>query len=289
MRNARKAAVARAAMAAFAPLGNLFVELGVSCPEAESLLRSVLVHGAFSRERGTEEKSVSLSRIALLTGVHRNEVKRILAAPPGIDPSREVRRHRGNRILSAWYSDPDYTNPDGEPKELDVQSERRRSVSFWSLVAQYAPGVWPRLILDELVRVGAVEKTPDERLKVKMQSYGVTGVEIEAIEDLGNRAKDLLETLIFNLQNPGSPRMCETVLTLDADPKWLPVLRSTIRRRTQTLLTGLDPELNSPRTSRKIRSDPSVRIGLTVFSFEGPAAEESEYAGKKTKRKKKPA
>jgi len=289
MRNARKAAVARAAMAAFAPLGNLFVELGVSCPEAESLLRSVLVHGAFQRGCSAEGKSVSLSRIALLTGVHRNEVKRILSAPPGIDPSREVRRHRGNRILSAWYSDPDYTNPDGEPKELEAQNKRRRSVSFWSLVEQYAPGVWPRLILDELIRVGAVETTAEGRLKVKMQSYGVTGFEIEAIEDLGNRAKDLLETLIYNLQNPSSARMCETVLTLDADPKWLPVLRSTIRRRTQTLLTGLDPELNSPRTSRKMRSDPSARIGVTVFSFEGVATEESEHAGKKSKRKKKPA
>jgi hypothetical protein len=286
MRNARKAAVARAAMAAFAPLGNLFVELGVSCPEAESLLRSVLVHGAYERAREAGEKSVSLSRIALLTGVHRNEVKRILSAPPGIDPSREVRRHRGNRILSAWFSDPDYTSPDGEPKELDVQSERKRSVSFWNLVEKYAPGVWPRLILDELIRVGAVEEIGEDRLKVKMQSYGVTGVEIEAIEDLGNRAKDLLETLIHNLQNPEMARLCETVLTLDADPKWLPVLRSTIKRRAQTLLTGLDPELNSPRTSRKMRSDPSVRIGVTVFSFEAAATEDSEYAGKKTKRNK---
>jgi hypothetical protein len=286
MRNARKAAVARAAMAAFAPLGNLFVELGVSCPEAESLLRSVLVHGAYQRERKAGEKSVSLSRIALLTGVHRNEVKRILGAPPGIDPSREVRRHRGNRILSAWFSDPDYTSPDGEPKELDLQSERKRSVSFWSLVEKYAPGVWPRLILDELTRVGAVEEIGEDRLKVKMQSYGVTGFEIEAIEDLGNRAKDLLETLIHNLQNPETARLCETVLTLDADPKWLPVLRSTIKRRAQTLLTGLDPELNSPRTSRKMRSDPSVRIGVTVFSFEATATEDSKYAGKKAKRKK---
>src|ERR1700722_1114997 len=151
MRNARKAAVARAAMAAFAPLGNLFVELGVSCPEAESLLRSVLVHGAFSRERGTGEKAVSLSRIALLTGVHRNEVKRILSQPPGIDPSREVRRHRGNRILGAWYTDPDYTDTEGDPKDLEIQSERRRAVTFWSLVEKYAPGVWPRLILDELI------------------------------------------------------------------------------------------------------------------------------------------
>src|SRR3984957_12510523 len=172
MRNARKAAVARAAMAAFAPLGNLFVELGVSSPEAESLLRSVLVHGAFQRERESGDQAVSLSRIALLTGVHRNEVKRILSTPPGIDPGREARRHRGNRILAAWHTDPDYTSPDGKPKELDLKHTRRRGVSFWALVKHYAPGVWPRMILDELLRVGAVEQVSEQRLKVLVQSYG---------------------------------------------------------------------------------------------------------------------
>jgi hypothetical protein len=153
------------------------------------------------------------------------------------------------------------------------------------LVKRYAPGVWPRLILDELLRVGAVEKVGDQRLKVKMQSYGTAGFEVEAIEDLGNRAKDLLETLVHNLQDPSSARLCETVLTLDLDPKWLPVLRNTIRRRSQAFLSPLGDELNSPRTARASRSEPAVRIGLTVFSFEGPATEGPDDAKKKGKRK----
>jgi hypothetical protein len=286
MRNARKGAVARAAMAAFAPLGNLFVELGISCPEAESLLRSVLVHGAHERERKSAEQTVSLSRIALLTGVHRNEVKRILSTPPGIDPGREVRRHRGNRILAAWYADPDYTNTDGEPKVLELKATRRRAVSFSSLVKRYAPGVWPRLILDELLRVGAVEEISEERLKVKMQSYGVAGLEIEAIEDLGHRARDLLQTLVHNLQNPKTPRMCETRLTLDADPKWLAVLRATMQRSTQAFLVGIDETLNNPRTSRAVRSEGSTRIGVTVYTFEGAAPEGTAYEAKERKRKR---
>jgi len=195
-----------------------------------------------------------------------------------------VRRHRGNRILAAWYADPDYTNPDGEPKALEIKTTRRRAVSFWSLVKRYAPGVWPRLILDELLRVGAVEEIADEKLRVKMQSYGTAGLEIEAIEDLGDRARDLLETLVHNLQNPSSLRVCETVLTLDADPKWLPVLRNSARRRTKAFLSGLSEEINSPRTSRAAPSDPGARIGITVYSFENPAPEGPDDARKKSKR-----
>jgi hypothetical protein len=286
MRDPRKSAVAHAAMAAFAPLGDLFVKLGVSCPEGESLLRSAMVHGAFDRERAASEKSVSLSRIALLTGVHRNEVKRILSTAPGIDPGREVRRHRGNRILAAWHADPDYTNPDGQPKELDLKTTRRRGVSFWALVNRYAPGVWPRLILDELIRVGAVEQVSEQRLKVRMQSYGVAGFDADAIEDLGQRARDLLETLVHNLLNPSSARWCETVLTVDADPKYLPVIRNSIKRRSQSYLSSLTEELNNPRTSRSSRSKPAVRIGVTVYSFEGAVSEGPVNEQKEGKRKK---
>jgi uncharacterized protein DUF6502 len=276
MRDPRKAALARAAMAAFAPLGALFVELGISSPEAESLLRSVLVHGAFERTPKVDGKPVNLSRIALLTGVHRNEVKRILSSPPGIDPGREVRRHRANRVLAAWYSDPDYTNPDGEPKELELRTRRRHGVSFWSLVSQCAPGVWPTMILDELVRVGAVEQTEDSRLRVRMRSYAVAGLDIEAIEELGRRARDLLQTLVHNLQHPELARVCETVLTVDADARWLPVLRNTLQRRSRTFTAALSEELNSQRTSRASQKDPGARIGLTVYSFEDAAPAPAE-------------
>src|SRR5688572_30451079 len=90
MQNPRKAAVATAAMAAFEPLASLLVEHGISTPEAESLLRSVIVHAVYRRESNGGGGKVSLSRIALLTGVHRNEVKRILSVPPRIDPEREA-------------------------------------------------------------------------------------------------------------------------------------------------------------------------------------------------------
>ncbi len=286
MRDPRKSAVAQAAMSAFAPLGDLFIKLGVSCPEAESLLRSAMVHGAFERERAGGEESVNLSRIALLTGVHRNEVKRILSAAPGIDPGREARRHRGNRILAAWHTDPDYTSPDGTPRELDLKNTRRRGVSFWGLVKRYAPGVWPKMILDELLRVGAVEHVSEQRLKVLMQAYGVAGFDADAIEDLGNRAKDLLETLVYNLLHPSASRVCETVLSIDADPKFLPLLRNSIQRRTQPYLSGLVEELNNPRTSRSSRSESSTRIGVTVYSFESASAEGPVHEQKEGKRKK---
>jgi Family of unknown function (DUF6502) len=281
MHNPRKAAITRAAMAMFEPLGRLFVELGVSSPEAESLLRSVLVHAAFRRESGGNGKRVNLSRIALLAGVHRNEVKRILSAPPRIDPAREARQHRANRILSGWYTDPDYIDAEGQPKDLNVKSKSRKAESFWALVNRYAPGVWPRLVLKEFIRIGAVQELPNQRLKVRMHSYGVVGPHAGAIDELGRRARDLLETLVHNLINPDQSRICATALALDVDPKWLPVLRNMLGRRTRAFLSATDTDLNSQRVQRTANSTAKARLGITIFSFEGLTHDGREKKGRK--------
>jgi Family of unknown function (DUF6502) len=281
-----KAAVARAAMALFEPLAHLFVEFGMTSPEAESLLRSVLVHAVASRT--DRDKPMTQSRTALLSGVHRNEVRRILDAPPGIDPGREMRRHRANRILAAWHDDPKYTDDEGLPKDLDLKPEKSRRkkqarpenrqksrkknpIHFWGLVQKYAPGVWPQLILDELLGVGAVRQLENGKLKVQMRSYGVCGVQLEAIEEIGHRVRDLLGTLIHNLKEPSIPRLCETVFALDVDPKWLPVLRGILQQRTRAFLTGVAADLNNQRAQRSAddRSKSDVhRVGVTVYSIE---------------------
>ena len=283
-------------MALFEPLAHLFVEFGMTSPEAESLLRSVLVHAVAARTDG--EKPMTLSRTALLSGVHRNEVRRILDAPPGIDPGREMRRHRANRILAAWHDDPKYTDAEGRPKDLDVKPPRKKrrkkwqksqqksqetgnksQVHFWGLVQKYAPGVWPQLILDELLGVEAVRQLENKKLKVQMRSYGTSGVELEAIEEIGHRVRDLLGTLIHNMKEPSIPRLCETVFALDVDPKWLPVLRETLQQRARAFLTGVAADLNNQRVQRggaddRSRSDVH-RVGVTVYSIEKMESVES--------------
>jgi hypothetical protein len=221
----------------------------------------------------------------LLAGVHRNEVKRILSAPPRIDPGREARQHRANRILSGWHTDPDYTDAEGQPKDLDIKSKKRNAECFWSLVNRYAPGVWPRLVLNEFIRIGAVQELPNQRLKVRMRSYDVVGLQAGAIDELGRRARDLLETLVHNLINPDHSRICATALALDVDPKWLPLLRNMLERRTRAFLAAADEDLNSQKAQRTTQLAAKARIGLTIFSFEGLTHNDRETKGRNKRRR----
>src|ERR1700691_1687927 len=127
-----RTAIARAAMAAAEPLVELLLELGVTSPEAESLLRGVFVHKTREwlarQSEGTTEPSDA--RVSLVTGVHRNFVRRILAEPPKIADGREQKSNRANRLLQAWYSDPIYLDTSGKPRDLPEKGGRP---SFQSL------------------------------------------------------------------------------------------------------------------------------------------------------------
>lgn len=252
--------------AVFEPLARLLIEHGVSSPEAESLLRAVCVHQAAKAEAG-RRKRPNVSRIALVTGVDRGEVARILEGPPGAGPAVENRRNRANRVLAAWHSDPNFLDTEG-PLVLPIKHGDRTRASFWTLVNRHAPGVYPGLILSELCRVGAAEKVSDDRVRVRMRQYKAKEFSDRRLSEMGLRARDLLLTMLTNATDAKWPRICRVVETLSIDSRFLPLIRKMLADRSEALLSGVREELRSSRWRRMNSASPRVRIGLTVFSHE---------------------
>jgi Family of unknown function (DUF6502) len=268
MAPAGKAALARAAMAAVEPLVELFLELGITSPEAESLLRSAYVHKArqwLTRSAG-ERSAPSDVRVSLVTGVHRNFVRSILEQPPRIAAAREQKGHRANRLLEGWHSDPKYLDSSGKPRDL---SERDQEPSFHSLALTYVPGAAPSMVLEELRRAGLVQMLSEHRVRVRSRSFRLQGLNATNIDELGNRAHELLETLTHNLRQPEARLFCESMASIDVDASRVPFVRDLIARRAGNFLAAMEQELAvEVGGARPRRSDRRVRIGLTAIHTE---------------------
>lgn len=264
--NPTKVGALAAAEAAFSPLAQLLLECGITSPEAESLLRAVFVHEAIGigRSRG---KKPNASRIALLTGLDRAEVARILKDAPRVQPWIEMRRNRVNRVLAGWHLDRDFF-AGSRPAILHIKQARPRRRTFWTLANRYAPGVYPGLILSELVRMGVVEKLTDGRVHVLTRRHRRAEFGNKTLSDLGARIRDLLQTTLNNAMQIGWRRVCRAVESADIDPKFLPLIRKTLTDRSDALLLGVREELRSSRWRRMNSEAPRVRIGLTVFAHE---------------------
>jgi Family of unknown function (DUF6502) len=157
--------ILRIAEAVFVPLAHLFADSGVICPQAERLLRTVCVREAAVTEAKTRKRP-NVSRIALLTGLDRKEVARLLRRPQQIEFRLHARSHPGDQVLEGWYSDPRFAGR-GRPLALWIKGSKSKLPSFWSLANRYAPGVYPGLLLRELLRVGVVEALRDGRVRAR--------------------------------------------------------------------------------------------------------------------------
>jgi len=277
MSEAGKAALAQAAMAAVEPLVELFLELGITSPEAESLLRGVFVHKAREWVAQPQGDGPSDVRVALVSGVHRNFVRSILAEPPRIAAAREHKGHRASRLLEAWHSDPAYLDSSGKPRDL---SENEQEPSFFTLASTYVPGAAPSVVLEELQRAGLVQRLSEHRVRVRSRAYRMPGVNAANVSELGQRTKELLETLTQNLREPEAQRFCDSMPSIEIDTDRIPFVRDLIARRAANFLAAMEQELAlETRRSSQRKSGPHVRVGLTAF--------ESEQRVIKKKRSKK--
>jgi hypothetical protein len=263
-----KTALARAALAAIEPLVELLLELGITSPEAESLLRSMLVHAARRSLKRQDPRAAPPSdvRVSLATGVHRNFVRRILSEPPRIAAARERKGHRASRLLEAWHSDPAFLDSSGKPRDL---SEKDQEPSFHTLAATYMPGTAPGVVLGELRRAGLVQMLAEHRVRARGRSFRPLGISAGSVADMGRRARALLGTLTHNLREPQSPLLCESMPDIEIDASRAAFVRDLIARRSANFLDAVREELAAEaRGSRRRRSAERVKIGLTMIATE---------------------
>lgn len=254
--------MAHAAVRALEPLVELFLELGITSPEAESLWRGVFVHKCRewlgSREGGRTPSDV---RVALVSGVHRNFVSHLLSEPPKISAARERKGHRAARMLDAWHREPVYLDSSGKPRDLP---ERGRAPSFEALAAIHMPGAPLGALLRELHRAGVVELLADRRIRVRARGMRIPGITLANLDQVGRRSAAYLRTLIHNLRQPHDPWLHESLDTIEVAPSRVPLVRDVIYRRTVAFLQSLEAELASERRRSAVLKS-STHLSIAIF------------------------
>src|SRR5215469_4034037 len=266
--DSRKVGLLKTLETVFEPLARLLVEHGISSPEAERLLRAVCVREV-AKAGTTPGKRPNASRVALVTGVDRGDVTRLLKIHHKVGEVNDS-RHRVNRVLAGWHSDATYSSG-GRPLLLPIKAIKARDYkrgNFWALAKRYAPGVYPGLILSELLRVKAVEEVGNGRLRARTREYRAAEFSREGLSEIGARVRDLMQTMLNHATEAAGPRICRTVETRNIDPKSLPLLRKLLVDRSESMLSGVRGELTRSRWNQTHAVGPGVRIGLTVFTHE---------------------
>jgi hypothetical protein len=135
------------------PLVRLLMRSGVTFPVFADLLRGLFVEIA-ANELLEDDKSRTDSRISLLSGVHRKEIRRLRSLPSEAWEAPRV-VSLGGEVIARWVGTPDYKGQNGEPMPLP-RSGDGGGPTFDSLVASVTTDIRPRAVLDDLIGQGIV-------------------------------------------------------------------------------------------------------------------------------------
>lgn len=273
-----KSAVLAAVRRLLVPLARLLIESGVGVREFQALTKIAYVHAA--RDMGSNPQKPSASRIASVTGLRRAEVAELLADDPAVSPDAIKGRQQLDRVLSGWWSDPDFHDENGEPAALPLRGAHN---SFATLVERYSGGLRVLTILEELTRFKAVRTLPDGRLEVLSRTFVTARWDVTAVEMFGERVREHVDTLVYNLKNPSRPRYTRMIVNPRLDPRHAPMLIRDIGEQTDALVNALDDALNDPAATLRVgnKTQEALRLGVAVYVFEEPAVLERPASASK--------
>ncbi|HMN92791.1 MAG TPA: DUF6502 family protein [Hydrogenophaga sp.] len=248
------------------PLFRVLLRHGKSYRAFEEVAKRTYVDVALS-DFGIPGKKPSVSRVSILSGLTRKEVQRLLQAPALEDTGTGERRNRAARVLTGWLRDPDFLDPQGDPLALDVEGER----GFAALVRRHSGDMPTRAVLDELLRVGAVDRLPDGRIVLLARGYVPRQGAREMVDILGADVADLIETIDHNLhQGHQAPRFQRKVMYRGVPVQALPAFRALSAQQAQALLEQLDRWLQSTDSTPPATADApaGARVGMGIYYFE---------------------
>lgn len=249
----------------------LAIKRGMGHGQFAELVKRAYVESALA-DFAVPNRKPSVSRVAVVTGLTRKEARRLMQdEEPASDGGARRRVNRAARVVSAWVGDDVYHDGRGRPAALPFDSEG--DASFSSLVTEHGGDVTPRAVLDELMRVGAVDRLKDDRLRLVQRAYIPQADEEAKLDFLGTDVADLISTIEHNLDPETDTPYFQRKVAYDNLPAdYLPKLRQLLGRNGQKLLETLNADMSKQDRDVQGEDDPDDRrramIGIYYYEEE---------------------
>jgi hypothetical protein len=208
------------------------------------------------------------ARLALLTGIHVRDVHRIRDVSFGAPDDVELGQIA--RVLQGWCQNPIYLGPYGVPIEIQFSGD---GLSFEKLVAECTNGeADPELVLEELMRTGAVKVTSDRYVRLLNRTYLPAPLDPLGLERLGKVVHYFVDTVDFNLQKKrqGSGRFERYAITMEGlSPEDFAALDQLVRQKGQEFLEILDNWMGKHEITggHNLPESQAIKTGIGVFHF----------------------
>lgn len=253
------------------PIARFLLKHGVGYREFSEISKLAFVQVA-SEDYGIRGRRTNMSRISVMTGLNRKEIRRIRDRIETEDWELDPNLSKPTHILAEWFTSKTYVGPRGVPKALPYEEKDGRA-SFVGLVKEIGGDIPPGAMLKELIRAGCVKETRAGVWKAVKRQYTPRVVDVFLVQRFGECLHDLAETMSSNMEqaNPDDRLFEFRAWANGVDKKSTPKLRKMVALQGQAYLESIDDWLGE-HVSKNHEPPPgsTVRCGVGVYYFESP-------------------
>ncbi len=226
----------------------------------------------------TDPKSRTDSRISLLTGVHRKELKRLREIPADVLDEPDVVT-LASQIIARWVGSAAFVGTDGQPRPLrrtnpDISDSEP---TFDALVESVTSDIRPRAVLDDLLGHGVVFMDSEDRVQLNHNAFIPRPGGEEQLFYFARNLHDHVGAAVANISAAGSPPFLDRSVHYDRlTPAQARELDTYARDAAMRALLDVNRRALDLTQSETAVGGPQRRINFGVYIYdeqEPPAAD----------------
>lgn len=246
------------------PLVRLLLHFKIVFPQLSELLKSIYVEVA-DKEFRLPNKPQTDTRLSLLTGIHRKDIKR-LKNQTAIDRSMPTAINIGGRLVARWIGEKAYLDNNNKPLVLPLKADKQ--ASFEALVQDICKqDIRPRVILDEWLDKGVVSIDADKNIKLNTQAFIPSKGFDEKAFFLGHNISDHLAAATHNIleQHPAFFERCVYYDGLSDDS--IQQLQTLVTEKGMETLLAFNELAMTLKTRDTANPDNKQRIDIGLYVY----------------------
>lgn len=249
------------------PLIRMMLHYSVQYPYLADLLKITYVEEATRMPVPGKEQTDS--RVSMLTGIHRMDVKRLRTELVTGKDSPPTNVSLGAQAVMRWTTQPEYLDGKGRPLPLPRLASKGGDKSFESLVQSISKDIRPRVVLDEWLRLGIARVDDQDRVILITDSFVPTHGLDEKLFYLGKNVHDHLSACEHNLTRTENHPLLERSIYFDhLSDESADILKSYARQLSSQAMQSFGQKAMElqEQDSKKSQAKTRVTYGLYCYS-----------------------
>ena len=248
------------------PLVKTLITHGITFPMIADMLKHVFVDVVDKDFRLDPGKKPTASRISLITGVHRKDIKKFREyAGEGDQP--QAANSLGAQIIAKWRGASEYTDEHGDPVVLARFKTTGGGPSFEQLVRSISTDIRPRVVLDDLVKRQILCLGPYDTVILKQSAFIPKEDMAELLVHYGRNIHDHLAAAGNNIGEGGRPFLERSVYHYGLTGDAARLLEKRAEKDGMEVLLNLNREAQQLKETEKSPSEATKRVTFGIYFY----------------------